>query len=107
VTEEEIAAYYAAKGIVAVNHLDRAHMLGVIRENRRRYARDDSVKAQGEGAELLRKGLAELPTLNDPVELLLGVTSMLGAFAAEGMDLTTACNMLGFLADDMDREDPS
>lgn len=103
-SDDETQAYYARRGVATSNHYDRQFFLGSIRENRRRYAGEDVNTALQDAAAMIHEKVREdLGDNLDPVDLLLELASLLGSFAAIGMDGPNLVNVLAYFADDLDR----
>jgi hypothetical protein len=105
VTPDEIATYYARRGMVAIDSYDRQRILDSVRESRRRYAHEDASQAIDEAVSMIRPDFVrELGDNPSPIDVLLHIAFSLGPFAHHGMDGANILNVIARLADDLDRE---
>ncbi|WP_327582465.1 hypothetical protein OHA25_41970 [Nonomuraea sp. NBC_00507] len=106
-TPDEIATYYAQRGLVAIDGYDRQRILDSIRESRRRYAHEDASQAIDDAVAMIRpEFVRELGPNPGAVDVLLHVAFSLGPFAHHGMDGANILNIIARLADDSNSRPP-
>jgi hypothetical protein len=104
VTTDEIAAYWASKGYVAIDGYDRQRILDTIREGRHRYAHEGGSQALDEiAATIEAEFTGELGDNPAPSDVLLHVAFSLGPYLAEGLPGMDAINVVCRLADNLAR----
>lgn len=105
----DFRALHAALGIPFQDSYDTLVMLGIIREQRRRHAGKDDVRA----TEQLTAGIRDQLRIDVPIDrdttaqiadVLIALSGYLVSFAAQQVPATAIVNVLAFLGDDLAQE---
>lgn len=107
---EELIRQLKARGVRVLEDEENTpeFILGVIRENRRRYAHHESMQAMGRMSDRLARSLAGDTGIapRDISRVLLSLSSKIGALAiGHGLPADVLCSLMTYAADDLDRQE--